>query len=353
MSAMTSKERVLAVLQGNIPDRVPTLTFGIDPIFIKKMGGGDLEKTFEVFGLDVYPIYSQNWCQGMPIGAGAKMDIPAEMQTSGGTYAGWDGIDEFGRVWKKGSYVGGVVKTAEDIEKYVPALQLEKRTNPAKTKQFLDSHADKAFALITHTGPFGLTMESIGFEEFLYMFIDDRKLIETFLWERTRWFAEIAAYGAELGADFILMGDDAAFKGSTFISPQDFESLMLPCYKHIVEKAGVPVIWHSDGYITPLLDMAVKSGFAGVHSLEPTAGVDMAAVKKDYGEKLILVGNVDCGEILCQTDRQKVRVEVRRCMDQAKAGGHYMLSDSNAIHSACHPDAVTEMFRYAREIGKY
>jgi uroporphyrinogen decarboxylase len=353
MSAMTSKERVLAVLQGNIPDRVPTLTFGIDPIFIKKMGGGDLEKTFEVFGLDVYPIYSQNWCQGMPIGAGAKMDIPAEMQTSGGTYAGWDGIDEFGRVWKKGSYVGGVVKTAEDIEKYVPALQLEKRTNPAKTKQFLDSHADKAFALITHTGPFGLTMESIGFEEFLYMFIDDRKLIETFLWERTRWFAEIAAYGAELGADFILMGDDVAFKGSTFISPQDFESLMLPCYKHIVEKAGVPVIWHSDGYITPLLDMAVKSGFAGVHSLEPTAGVDMAAVKKDYGEKLILVGNVDCGEILCQADRQKVRVEVRRCMDQAKAGGRYMLSDSNAIHSACHPDAVTEMFRYAREIGKY
>ncbi len=33
MSAMTSKERVLAVLQGKIPDRVPTLTFGIDPIF--------------------------------------------------------------------------------------------------------------------------------------------------------------------------------------------------------------------------------------------------------------------------------------------------------------------------------
>ena len=353
MSAMTSKERVLAVLQGKIPDRVPILTFGIDPIFLKKMGTLDLEKIFEIFGLDVYPIYSQNWCQDIPLGAGAKMDIPAEMQTSGGTYAGWDGIDEFGRLWKKGSYVGGVVKTAADIEKYVPALQLEKRTNPAKTKQSLDRHPDKAFALISHTGPFGLTMESIGFEEFLYMFIDDRKLIETLLWERTRWFAEIAAYGAELGANFILMGDDAAFKGSTFISPQDFETLMVPCYKHVVEKAGVPVIWHSDGFITPLLDTAVKSGLAGVHSLEPTAGVDMAAVKKDYGEKLILVGNVDCGEILCQADLKKVRTAVSRCMDQAKAGGRYMLSDSNAIHSACHPDAVTEMFAYAREIGKY
>jgi hypothetical protein len=40
-------------------------------------------------------------------------------------------------------------------------------------------------------------------------------------------------------------------------------------------------------------------------------------------------------------------------MQQAKEGGRYILSDSNAIHSACHPDAVMEMFRYAREIGKY
>jgi len=303
--------------------------------------------------LDVYPIYSQNWCQGVPLGAGFKLNIPADMQTSGGTYAGWDGIDEFGRIWKRGSYVGGVVRTAEDIEKYVPSLQLEKRTNPARTRQSLDRHPDKAFALITHTGPFGLTMESIGFEEFLYMFIDDRKFIETLLWERTQWFADIAVYGAELGAEFILMGDDAAFKGSTFISPQDFETLMMPCYKHIVKKAGVPVIWHSDGYITPLLDTAIKAGIAGIHSLEPTAGVDMAGVKKDCGEKLILVGNVDCGEVLCRADPQKVRMEVRRCMDQAKAGGRYMLSDSNAIHSGCHPDAVREMFRFAREIGGY
>ena len=353
MGSMNSKERVQAVLQGRIPDCVPTLTFGIDPIFIHKMGTHDLEKTLELLELDVYPIYSQNWCQGVPLGAGFKLNIPEEMQTSGGTYAGWDGIDEFGRVWKRGSYFGGAVKTEEDIEKYVPKLMLEKRTHPAKTKQFLEKYSDKAFALITHTGPFGLTMESIGFEEFMYMFIDNRSFIETLLWERTKWFAEIAAYGAELGADFVLMGDDVAFKGSSFISPGDFETLMLPCFSHIVNQAGIPVIWHSDGYITPLLETAVKSGFAGVHSLEPTAGVDLAEVKKNYGDQLILVGNVDCGETLCQENLDRVRGEVQRCMQQAKPGGGYMLSDSNAIHAACHPEAVKEMFRYAKEIGKY
>ena len=353
MDEMTSKERVLSVLQGQIPDRVPSLTFGFDPNFVKKLGSRTLGEALKVLGLDVYHIYSQNWCQGMPLGAVFVKDIPDEMQTSGGVYAGWDGIDEFGRIWKRGSYVGGVVRTDEDIERYVPDLKLEARTPSNQTRSLLNKHPEKAFCLTTHTGPFGLTMESIGFEDFFYTYVDNRAFIERLLWERTKWFGEIAAHGAKLGADFILMGDDVAFKGRTFISPQDFEELMVPCYQHIVDKAGVPVIWHSDGYITPLLDTALKSGLAGVHSLEPTAGVDLGQVKKDYGDRLVLVGNVDCGEILCQDDLETVREEVRRCMEQGKAGGRFILSDSNSIHGGCHPEAVVEMFRYGREIGGY
>jgi len=353
MGRMTSKERILKTLDGRIPDRVPMLTFGIDTKFIKGLGGGSFERTLEVLGLDVYPIYSQNWCQGEKLSAGLSKDVPEAMQTAGGTYAGWNGVDEFGRLWKKGSYVGGVIRTREDIERYVPELRLEERTDPKKTRALIQRHPEKAFGLCSHTGPFGLTLESIGFEDFFYLYMDDRELIKKLLWERTKWFAEISAYCAELGADLILMGDDVAFKGRTFISPKDFEELMVPCFRYIAEHAGVPVIWHSDGYITPVLHVAVKSGLVGVHSLEPTAGVDLDEVKREFGDQLVLVGNVDCGRVLCQDDLEKVRQDVQRCMDQAKEGGRYILSDSNSIHAGCNPDAVMEMFRYAREIGAY
>ena len=209
---MTSKERVLATLAGRIPDRVPVLTFGIDPKIIKILGEGNIERTLQMLGLDVHPIYSQNWCQGVPLSAGLSREIPEEMKTSGGIYGGWDGIDEFGRIWKKGSYVGGVVRTEEDIEHYVPELRLEERTDPTRTRAMIKKHPDKAFCLSTHTGPFGLTMESVGFENFFYFFMDNREFIKRLLWARTKWFAEIAAYSAELGADFILMGDELAFK---------------------------------------------------------------------------------------------------------------------------------------------
>jgi len=66
MVEMTSKERVLCAIRGDIPDRVPTLTFGIDPKIIAAVGGGSITQTYDNLGLDVYPIFCQNWCQGVP-----------------------------------------------------------------------------------------------------------------------------------------------------------------------------------------------------------------------------------------------------------------------------------------------
>lgn len=99
-------------------------------------------------------------------------------------------------------------------------------------------------------------MESMGFEGFLYRYMDDRDFVKRLVWKRTEWFAEIARYGAELGADFILMGDDVAFKRRTFIPPAEFHEMMTPAMPNIVNKAKIPVVWHSDGFITPVLETA-------------------------------------------------------------------------------------------------
>lgn len=336
-----------------VPDRVPLFTFSIDPKFVKELGGGNVYKSFESLELDVFPIRSQNWCEGKPYLSSLRFEVPPEMQLSGGVFGGWEGIDEFGRIWKQGSYIGGAVKTEEDIVKYVPPLRLEERTDPAETKNILEKYDQKAFGLMSHTGPFGLTMESMGFENFFLTLADNKPFIKKLLKARTDWFAHIAKYAGELGVDMVLMGDDVAYKGRTYVSPEDFDELAIPCYKRIVEEAGIPVIWHCDGYVTPLLEGAIRAGFKGVQALEPAAGVDLAEVKKNYGDRLVLIGNVDVSWVLCQDDMQLVRDEVRRCMSQAKGGGGYLLSDANSLHVGCKTEAILEMFRYAREIGSY
>ncbi|HSB05645.1 MAG TPA: uroporphyrinogen decarboxylase family protein [Thermodesulfobacteriota bacterium] len=353
MNKMTSRERVLRVLEGDIPDRVPLYAFSVDPKFFRVLGNGDPFKTFERLGLDAFPIRAQNWCQGIPLLASLRMDIPEEMMTAGGAFGGWHGIDEFGRVWERGSYVGGALKTEEDIEKYIPPLRLEERTDPKIVQRMKDQHGDKARCLNFHSGPFGLTIESMGFENFFLTFHDNLDFVMELVRRRTEWFIKVARYVVELGADFVVMGDDVAYKNKTFISPKKFEELVIPLYKRITEELKVPVIWHSDGYVTPLLRGALEAGIRGIHPLEPTAGVDLGEVKKNYGDKLALVGNVDCVYVLCQSDLEEVRKEVRRCMSQAKEGGGYMLSDSNSLHVGCNIEAVLEMYRYAKEIGEY
>jgi len=353
MKEMTSRERVMKTIKHQEPDRVPLFANALDPKFIKAFGNGDPLKAFEFLMLDVFPIRLQAWCQGIPQSASLVMEIPEEDQTAGGLFAGWNGIDEFGRIWKRGSYIGGSLRTWEDIETYIPPLKLDERTPPKIVRKNMNLYPDKAYAFICHLGPFGLTMESMGFEQFFYLLHDDRNLVKEVIKRRTDWFIETCRYMVELGAEFVVMGDDVAFKGSTFVSPRDFKELAVPHYRRIVDSVEIPVFWHSDGFIEPLIDLVIEAGIKGLHAMEPVAGNDLGRIKDKYGDQLVLLGNVDCVNVLTQTDMDLVRKDVDRCMRQAKKGGGFLIETSNSIHSGCTSEAVKEMYRYALEVGKY
>ena len=78
--------------------------------------------------------------------------------------------------------------------------------------------------------------------------------------------------------------------------------------------------------------------------------IDLEKVKREFGQDLVLVGNVDV-DVLCHSDLGAVREEVRRCMAQGAAGGGYMIASCNSIFKGMDPASVVEMFRYAGEIG--
>ncbi len=94
------------------------------------------------------------------------------------------------------------------------------------------------------------------------------------------------------------------------ISPRMWREFVLPYHRRIVDALDVPLIWHSDGDILPLLPQAIEAGFVGVHGLEPAAGIDLGMVKREFGQDLVLIGNVDVG-VLCDSDLDAVRREAR------------------------------------------
>ncbi|MBU1742486.1 MAG: uroporphyrinogen decarboxylase family protein, partial [Proteobacteria bacterium] len=188
MAEMTSRERIMTAFRHQEPDRVPLFAFAVDPKFLKTLGRGNALDAFDVLGLDAFPMRVQSWCGGTPLMASLFMDIPEDLQTGGGIFAGWDGVDEFGRVWRRGSYIDGALKTKEDVDRFIPSPRLEERV-PVRSMQRLRSlYPDKCYAVNVHLGPFGLTMESMGFERSFLTLYDDRDLVKHVIDRRADWF---------------------------------------------------------------------------------------------------------------------------------------------------------------------
>jgi len=329
---MKPRERVWTTFQHREPDQVPRFECWIEPEVAAELGQQDLVSAYASLGLDC-------------------IHIPLRERPHSNAWK--EGVDEWGRVWKDGIYVHGLVDNEEDLKRYSPPLDLvEEFFDADEVREAMELYPDHCFIYGSHVGPFTQAFMAMGLEAFFFRIHDDPRFVEKLLEARTEWCLALFHEAASLAVDFVVLGDDAGHKTGPMISPQLWRDLILPYHRRIVEETNVPVVWHSDGFIEPLLPMAVEAGFAGVHALEPAAGVDLARVKQEFGHDLILMGNVDTS-ILCTSDLEAVRREVERCIEQGAPGGGYMISTCNSIFEGMQAHSVIEMFRYAGEIGSY
>jgi uroporphyrinogen-III decarboxylase len=270
-------------------------------------------------------------------------------QSPPGSNAWRDGIDEFGRIWKNGMYIGGTVKAAGDLPRFTPPLRTARSYfDGERIRAIRQRHPHHCLIYGSHVGPLTASYLAMGFERFFARLVDDPAFVHQLLDMRTEWCIALYREALRLGAEVLVLGDDAAHRDGPMISPAMWREFILPRHRRIVRALDVPVIWHSDGNIEPLLPFAVEAGFVGVHGLEPAAGVDLARIKGEFGRQLTLIGNIDV-RVLCGTDLEAVRCEVRRCIAQGAPGGSYMIATCNSIFKGMHPPAVSEMFRY--EVG--
>ena len=328
---MKSRERVFEALHHKQPDRVPRFEVWIDGL-LHELGQTDPASAYVNLGQD-------------------GIMMPTKPPLGGNEWK--NGVDVFGRVWRNGTYSGGVVDTEDDLLRYSPPLDYaeqyfdRERVNEVKVR-----YPDHCLIFGTHIGPFMSAYLSMGFERFFSRILKDTPFVKKVLKARTDWCIAMYRKAVDLGAEVLVLGEDAGHKGGPMLSPAMWRELVLPQHQRIVDELEVPVIWHSDGNFESLLPMAVEAGFVGVHGLEPAAGFDLAKMKIEFGERLVLVGNIDL-RVLFNSDLDPVRREVNRCLQQGAAGGGYMIATCNSVYDGMNPSAVSEMFRYEAEVGFY
>jgi len=321
---MNPRDRVLKALRHEQPDRVPRFEIWIDAL-PESFGIGDPADAYAHLGQDCVLMPTRN---------------PPE------SCAWRDGVDEWGRVWRHGTFVDGVVDSAADLQRYSPPLEyVEQLYDVDRIQGVREAYPDRCLIYGTHIGPFTAGYMAMGMQRFFTRLVEDPVFVCRLLEARTEWCIAMYQQALRIGAEVLILGDDAGHRGGPMISPRMWRRFIWPLHRRIVDALEAPVIWHSDGNIEALLPMAVEAGFVGVHGLDPMAGMDLARVKREYGEDLVLVGNVDI-RVLFASDLAAVRREVDRCVDQGAPGGGYMLATCNSICEGMDPLAVAELFRY-------
>jgi uroporphyrinogen decarboxylase len=322
---MLPRQRVLAALHHQTPDRIPRFEVWIDALYA------------ELGVSDPYSAYAE-------LGQDAVL-MPAQSPRESNAWK--DGVDEWGRVWKDGSYRAGAVETAADVQRYSPPPAYALRFfDPAQVQALRQKFPDHCLLFGTHIGPFMNSYLAMGLDRFCLRIASDAAFIHALMAARTEWCLAVFGRAAALGAEVIVMGDDAAHHGGPFISPRMWREFVLPYHRRIVEELPVPVIWHSDGDIRKLLPMAVEAGFAGVHGLEPWS-LSLRAVKAEYAGRLALIGNAD-SRLLCSSDVAAVKADIRRCLEEGGTGG-YLFSSCNSIFPGMNAAAVRAFFAYQEE----
>jgi uroporphyrinogen decarboxylase len=157
------------------------------------------------------------------------------------------------------------------------------------------------------------------------------------------------------GLDGFALCADYCFNTGPFLRPNQFSEFVTPYLAKLIEgyrDMGFYTIKHTDGNIMPIIDQLVQTRPHALHSLDPQAGVDMAEVKRLYGDQVCLIGNVNCGLLDTGSEGQVVN-SARYALAHGMPGGGYIFSTSNCIYTGMRLSRYELMLDVWREEGNY
>ncbi len=158
------------------------------------------------------------------------------------------------------------------------------------------------------------------------------------LLENTRRVLEIA----HDRLDMIYFYDDVATQNSLMVSPKMWHNHIKPLHAQLIDMAksyNVPVMYHCDGAIYPLISELIELGVDLLNPIQPDAkNMEPERLKTEFGDKLSFHGGIDIIETLPRGTPEDVIREVKDRVQLLGKGGGYVLASSHHIQ----PDTPLE-----------
>jgi uroporphyrinogen decarboxylase len=201
---------------------------------------------------------------------------------------------------------------------------------------------------------FTAAWELVGFTRFCELVCTQPKLIDALI-ERIGTIQlgvfERLVRREEVGGFWI--PDDIAFRSGTLLAPGWFGERIFPYYRRMAERCrelDKPIIYHSDGDLSSVIDTILETGFHALHPIEPES-MDIYALRGKVGKRLCLVGNI-CVNTLSIGTPGEVRDLVKDRIERLGYQGAYCVGSSNSVPNYVQPDNYAAMLEASAEFGR-
>lgn len=194
-----------------------------------------------------------------------------------------------------------------------------------------------------------LVTTAVGYQDYYEALITDPGFIREFQGAVSAWCLEELDIALACGVDVVRVGGVLCTKQGPMMALSMMEEFEFPYMREAVGRthaAGRLALLHSDGNLTTLLPLLADMGFDILHPVEPCDGAqDIYELKRRFGRRLALHGNIDVGEVLARGSQTEIRRATLEHLERLSPGGGYICGSSHDIS----PDVPFASFAAMRD----
>ncbi|MFH1995672.1 MAG: uroporphyrinogen decarboxylase family protein [Candidatus Omnitrophota bacterium] len=235
-------------------------------------------------------------------------------------------------------------------------FDLEKKITKKRLDTFFSPALEDRFLALSFSEPFQKYADKVGLQNALEdVAKDPKRLFRAFKKDLdTTLTRAVGILDKGYRFDGLWLFGDLAHQRGPFFSEEFYRRYLFPFHKEIsyfFASYGVPTILHSDGNITDFIPYLIEAGFRALHPLQASAGLDAAALKREYKNEIVLCGNIDI--TLAKTAGSAGKDRLIERVHSCKEGGAYIFGLDGPVG----PDIGLEEYKLIQEIvkehGKY
>ena len=361
---MTPRERILATLSHQVPDRTPTDGWfhqTVQEMLKEHYRTDDWNEVLGELGIEgwsgcgvglVFPEY-QHRVTERPGKEGGRRAVWLDERTYEDAWGVCHRIGESG--WYE-EWVDGPLTGAQSVREVEDAW-LPDEANISEPENYAERVAElKAAGSFVSGGianPYKQAWLLRGMDNVLADYLLNREMLEALYDRLYRLYGEMAVRMARAGVDMITVTGDIAMQDRIVMGPDTWRQVDKPRMKRLIDDCravnpDVLFFVHSDGDVSDLVPDFVELGFDVINPLQPEC-MDPAAVKREWGDRVVLHGGISLQETLPFGTVAEVRQEVEALIRTCGYDGGLVVFPSNVIQPDTSVENIIACFHAARD----